>query len=528
MRFWPLFTGLFILLGASLVTGKTAPDDSLERALDAVAQVMEAPPESTVTRVDPGLDWRKLLLAAAEWFPRSTPQREVWIRETMVCGDSLILPYHFRLPETYDPHHPNPLLIYLHGGVSRSEAPDSGPDTDFPEGYLTEWATDRGMVVLVPSGKKGAVWWDSTGVAYLQRVLRTLKGRLNIDDDRVYLTGFSDGASGTYFQALFHPSAYAALVPQCGHPGVAEWGEPPRQGYFPNLANRPLYIINNDEDRLYPGARMQQFVELMREAGARIIFRRFPRWGHRPDFWEVEKENVGRFLDYHPREVKSRLVLEGAEPVRCDWLQLDSLAGMPLPAAYRDYNTTYESSRLLVGFIPDDSFAGAGFRVKELSKGEYPAGRMGLRAGDVITALDQEPVENDADFRRAMLSHHAGEEFSLTVLRNGEKIVLRDHFNEPRLSWLLRREKPALRVEAARTANRLNLTANRLGVVTIYLDPRLVDCRQPVEILLNGRRIFRKKVDPDPLFMLKWLHRTRDRRTLYLNAVTLHFQELWK
>jgi serine protease Do len=53
-----------------------------------------------------------------------------------------------------------------------------------------------------------------------------------------------------------------------------------------------------------------------------------------------------------------------------------------------------------------------------------PADRAGLRAGDVIRAVDGRRVERALDFERRLLGRQAGQEVELTVDRNGEPVTL--------------------------------------------------------------------------------------------------------
>ncbi len=54
-----------------------------------------------------------------------------------------------------------------------------------------------------------------------------------------------------------------------------------------------------------------------------------------------------------------------------------------------------------------------------------PAEEVGLRAGDLIEAVDDDDIECGLDFQRALLERTAGEEIRLSVRRNGEPIIMR-------------------------------------------------------------------------------------------------------
>lgn len=184
-------------------------------------------------------------------FPVPAVQGTTFV-DSIICRDGVRRPYVTYLPSGYDPARPTPLLIYLHGGVGARELPDN------PQAYANEHpflplAEERTWVMIFPMGQDGATWWDKVGMANIRDQLRLAKRRYNIDDDRVWMTGFSDGGSGSFSFAMLQPSDFAAFVPLNGHMGVASLaGDLPT--YAPNLANAPLHVINTDLDGLYPAA----------------------------------------------------------------------------------------------------------------------------------------------------------------------------------------------------------------------------------------------------------------------------------
>jgi serine protease Do len=53
---------------------------------------------------------------------------------------------------------------------------------------------------------------------------------------------------------------------------------------------------------------------------------------------------------------------------------------------------------------------------------DSPAAAGGLKAGDVITAVDNKPVSRAADFERDLLGHDVGQEINITVRRNNQPV----------------------------------------------------------------------------------------------------------
>jgi len=65
-----------------------------------------------------------------------------------------------------------------------------------------------------------------------------------------------------------------------------------------------------------------------------------------------------------------------------------------------------------------DAPNGAGAQIGSV-KADSPASKAGLKAGDVITAIDGRPVENADDLTAKMNTYKPGEKVTVTVTRNG-------------------------------------------------------------------------------------------------------------
>lgn len=136
------------------------------------------------------------------------------------------LPRSFRLyvPTRYDPDEPMPIVVALHG------RPDSGTGFSmitqlhltaerenflvvYPDGLNLGWNSTDGI-----AGFRNGFWDD---VEFLQNLVLSLSEQVNIDMNRVYATGFSNGGFMTQRLACSAPDFFAAyavlgatLVPQ--------------------------------------------------------------------------------------------------------------------------------------------------------------------------------------------------------------------------------------------------------------------------------------------------------------------------
>ena len=212
-----------------------------------------------------------------------------------MCIDGFERPYYLYIPENYDHNKKTPLLVYLHGGVSRKDISEDDVKY-FKDSPFIKIAEEQGYILLFPVGQYGATWWDSVGIANILRQIRVTKREYNIDDNRVFMTGFSDGGSASFLFAMSYPSYFAGFLPLNGHPGVgSEVGK--IQTYFVNLFNRPMYVINTDEDGLYPADEIHDMLELAYEAEADIFYRIYTGIGHEFDYAEEELPRMVSFME---------------------------------------------------------------------------------------------------------------------------------------------------------------------------------------------------------------------------------------
>jgi polyhydroxybutyrate depolymerase len=149
---------------------------------------------------------------------------------TRPTGGPTTRPYILHMPPNTGT--PLPLVMVLHGagGTAAGAADHYG---------WKELGDARGFIAVFPQGMpfdpsrpadfrgNPNVWDDYSGrmdaqarpddVAYLTAVLDDVAARCAVDRNRIYLTGFSNGASMTFRMGIELPDRFAALAPVSGH-----------------------------------------------------------------------------------------------------------------------------------------------------------------------------------------------------------------------------------------------------------------------------------------------------------------------
>ena len=323
--------GLWIL-GAAVLVGPAAGAPTQPRAEQAWRKYLEAPDAAAAeAAIDPlaaeGVDLKQALarLKAGRSYP-ARPAGEATFRFTATDGTRLETV--IDVPAAYRPDKPWPVRIQLHGGVSRPESGEARALT--PNRIQGEEA-----LYLHPRGHARAEWWHLNQYEHVVALLDWVKRSYNVDENRVYMTGISDGATGAYFFAMKLTTPFSAFLPLNGNmrvlatPGTRANG----QMYAGNLVNKPLFIVNGGRDPLYPLAAVAPHVEMIEAAGASVEFRPQPEAGHDTSWWPVERPRFQQFVAAHPRQPHPEAVSWESERTdrynRAHWLVIDQLGRRP-------------------------------------------------------------------------------------------------------------------------------------------------------------------------------------------------------
>jgi pimeloyl-ACP methyl ester carboxylesterase len=187
--------------------------------------------------------------------------------------------------------------VQLHGGVGRIETnspPRSGSNGRLP---------GVEQLYVMPYAWRDAPWWSGRQVDNLRAILDVVKRTYNVDENRVVLSGVSDGGTGVYYTAMRDTTPFASFLPLNGFIRVLENETAEADGdLFPNnLLNKPLFIVNGGRDAIYPTSVVDPYVEHLKSGGVDLVYRPQPTAGHDTSWWPEIKDSFERFVADHPR-----------------------------------------------------------------------------------------------------------------------------------------------------------------------------------------------------------------------------------
>jgi hypothetical protein len=437
------------------------------------------------------------------------------ILDSAMCRDGVIRPFVVYVPPDYDPGEPTPLLVRLHGGVGRAEIIEDPMGYTVDDPFL-EPAEEEGWLVLYPFGQDGATWWDGVGMANIRNLIRLAKVRYSVDDDRVWMGGFSDGASGSFTHAMVDPSDYGAFVPLNGHIGVgSQDGDLPL--YAPNLSNSPLYVVTTKGDDLYPSARMAPSLRMALDAGGDVLYREL-EGTHDLDYGDTEMPRIAGFLKRHRRDpFPPEIVWEAGDAAygRCHWFQIDGILPVDPEPWHRDYNSAYRETRVTIGFVPADGGEEPGVKVGTVIEGTA-AQEMGLVPGDVIVRGGRMAVDDMDGLVEFKATLERGDSIVLTVLRDGEEVTLSGTLPPVSNHLFFQRDRPSGLARVRFEGNRITVESSRVGAFSILIHPDMIRLDDDLAVTWNGQEMFRGRVTPNPEYMLRNFLANRDRELLYV------------
>jgi len=202
----------------------------------------------------------------------NTEQKLIIAGNTLRCLRS----YWIHIPPVYDGSESVPLVISLHGSMSFSFLyPFYSFRSCWMEGYtdMSDKANEEGFIVVYP--KSGLIFDTDTrtlifafdvpiypdyaiarqsidDVGYIRDLIEKVQAEYNIDSNRIYITGLSNGGDFTYYLGAELSDIIAGIAPVAGYVAYKAPDETV-YNYIPNPANPVSVIVfHGTNDTLMP------------------------------------------------------------------------------------------------------------------------------------------------------------------------------------------------------------------------------------------------------------------------------------
>jgi pimeloyl-ACP methyl ester carboxylesterase len=109
----------------------------------------------------------------------------------------------------------------------------------------------------------GEWWWRDSSAAMVSALIDEVQRQFAVDPRRIYLTGLSNGGTGTFHYATLFPHKLTAAVSAMGA-GVFQLGISEEERPYPrNTASLPLAFLHGEEDKVISPETTRRTVQLL-------------------------------------------------------------------------------------------------------------------------------------------------------------------------------------------------------------------------------------------------------------------------
>jgi poly(3-hydroxybutyrate) depolymerase len=189
-----------------------------------------------------------------------------FVKQTFTDENGKQIRYDVYVPRDYDGVKTYPVILSLHGLGDKKPIP-------WGLGTYIKARGDLDFLCVFPHSDHP---WDPgrPGEKYAIRALDEVLAHYKADRNRVYLTGFSMGGTGTWSLGAKYADRWAALVPVASE-STPEWAA--------KVKDIPTWAFEGAEDLEGGVQKGHEAVDFVRKVGGHPKYTEFPHVGHVPD-----------------------------------------------------------------------------------------------------------------------------------------------------------------------------------------------------------------------------------------------------
>ncbi len=258
--------------------------------------------------INGNLDGKELYQQLQKWNPYLTKSQSDYSISFPV-KDTLLTSYFVHLPDNYNPAKSYPMLIFLHGAVRYNEFADYQTKSILGgwNRFYTEFADKHEVVLVFPSGSKQFNWMiPDDGFFLIPTIVKQIKQSIHIDDNKIFISGHSNGATGSFSYLVKQPTLFAGFYGFNTYPKVFTGGT-----FVENTRNRSFINFSTDQDYYYPTAANDTLTALMKALSIDYEDHRyngFPHWfpafdESKPAHQVLFSDLLKRTRDPFPKEI---------------------------------------------------------------------------------------------------------------------------------------------------------------------------------------------------------------------------------
>ncbi len=161
-----------------------------------------------------------------------------------------------------------PLVVYLHGKGQDVMSPG---EPWMANSFTKEDNYRRRPCFVIAPQNPDQNGWNGKKAENVVKIVEELKKKLPVDENRIYLTGYSMGGFGTFHLLGLEPKLFAAGVP------VAGGGNPGSAAKFKKV---PLWVFHGAKDPVVPVSASKMMVEALKGVNSDVKYKEIPDGNH--------------------------------------------------------------------------------------------------------------------------------------------------------------------------------------------------------------------------------------------------------
>lgn len=310
----------------------------------------------------------------------SSPYHEGNMRISASGSNAFVMNYRYLKPKNYDNDYSSgyPLVLVLHGLQERGNcagakcyhsAPSYSPNANVPAAsikfdnpllnndynlvhgganYLEAYNINGSALpndpdlparafpgfVVFPQNLNG---WHATSVEDAIRIVRLMIKKYNIDVNRIYINGVSNGGHGTYEAMKRAPWLFAAGV----FFSAADDASVTDQNLGSDIAGIPMWVFQGGIDKKPTPKQTENYIKQFRDAGANIKYTLYDNLGH--GTWN-KAFSEPEFFSWMLRQRKNNIHVFANNPIVCKTTGKGT--DLSLPKGYPSYEWEFNGKIL--------------------------------------------------------------------------------------------------------------------------------------------------------------------------------------
>lgn len=256
------------------------------------------------------------------WFVSATTQaQEFGFLDRSLDLDGYARPYQIYVPPNYDSSKKWPIILFLHGAGEQGW--DGYKQSTVGLGYaVRRYAQNFPAIVIFPQARPPFGWMDED-TEFAMQTLAAAEKEFSTDEDRVYLTGLSNGGYGSWKLAYKYPDRFAAALVICGflsdderynsdvplprfNPAIKTNNKNLHQALAERIQHLPVWIYHGDDDNVIDVDGSRKIYQELKNLGAPVKYTELPGFGH--ESWDVayRSDSTMKWLFNQTRNIVSK------------------------------------------------------------------------------------------------------------------------------------------------------------------------------------------------------------------------------